>query len=64
MNCGLSISFLKNAMENHLAQHSNETSEGKSVQLDSGSVRTTSHKLYFKEGFTINAFHFNITLRN
>ena len=29
MNCGLSISFLKNAMENHLAQHSNETSMNK-----------------------------------
>lgn len=30
----------------------------KSVQLDSGHVRTTAHKLYFKENFTINAFHF------
>ncbi len=31
----------------------------KTVQLDSGHVRTTAHKLYFKEGFTISAFHFN-----
>jgi ribosomal protein S18 acetylase RimI-like enzyme len=31
----------------------------KSVQLDSGHVRTTAHKLYFKEDFTISAFHFN-----
>jgi ribosomal protein S18 acetylase RimI-like enzyme len=31
----------------------------KSVQLDSGPSRTTAHKLYFKENFTISAFHFN-----
>lgn len=31
----------------------------KSVQLDSGHTRTTAHKLYYKENFTINAFHFN-----
>lgn len=31
----------------------------KSVQLDSGPSRTTAHKLYFKEGFSISAFHFN-----
>jgi GNAT superfamily N-acetyltransferase len=30
-----------------------------SVQLDSGAGRTTAHKLYFKENFTISAFHFN-----
>ena len=30
-----------------------------SIQLDSGHVRTNAHKLYYKEGFTINAFHFN-----
>ncbi len=30
-----------------------------SVQLDSGPTRTTAHKLYFKENFTISAFHFN-----
>jgi Acetyltransferases len=30
-----------------------------SVQLDSGPTRTSAHKLYFKEGFTISAFHFN-----
>ncbi len=30
----------------------------KSVQLDSGYTRTDAHKLYFKENFTINAFHF------
>ena len=34
----------------------------RSVQLDSGPSRTTAHKLYFREGFTINAFHFNKTL--
>ncbi len=31
----------------------------KTVQLDSGYIRTTAHKLYFKEGFIISAFHFN-----
>ncbi|WP_281636744.1 GNAT family N-acetyltransferase [Flavobacterium marginilacus] len=31
----------------------------KSVQLDSGPARTDAHKLYFKENFTINAYHFN-----
>ena len=30
-----------------------------SIQLDSGHVRTNAHKLYYKEDFTINAFHFN-----
>jgi ribosomal protein S18 acetylase RimI-like enzyme len=30
-----------------------------SVQLDSGHSRTNAHKLYFKENFTINAFHFS-----
>jgi GNAT superfamily N-acetyltransferase len=30
-----------------------------SIQLDSGPTRTTAHKLYFKENFTISAFHFN-----
>ncbi|PKB16673.1 GNAT family N-acetyltransferase [Flavobacterium sp. 5] len=30
-----------------------------SVQLDSGPTRTDAHKLYFKENFTISAFHFN-----
>ena len=30
-----------------------------SVQLDSGPNRTTAHKLYFKEDFTISAYHFN-----
>lgn len=29
------------------------------VHLDSGHVRTAAHKLYFKEGFTISAFHFS-----
>lgn len=29
-----------------------------SVQLDSGPTRTDAHKLYFKETFLINAFHF------
>lgn len=28
------------------------------IQLDSGYTRTNAHKLYFKENFTINAFHF------
>ncbi len=30
-----------------------------SVQLDSGHSRTIAHKLYYKENFVINAFHFN-----
>ena len=30
-----------------------------SVQLDSGPARTDAHKLYFKENFLINAFHFS-----
>ncbi len=34
-----------------------------SVQLDSGHQRTTAHKLYFKENFTISAFHFNKPLQ-
>jgi GNAT superfamily N-acetyltransferase len=29
-----------------------------SVQLDSGHTRTKAHKLYYKENFTINSFHF------
>lgn len=33
-----------------------------SVHLDSGHVRTTAHKLYFKENFTISAFHFSKTV--
>lgn len=31
----------------------------KAVHLDSGHVRTTAHKLYLKEDFTISAFHFS-----
>jgi GNAT superfamily N-acetyltransferase len=31
----------------------------KSVHLDSGHIRTTAHKLYFKENFIISAFHFS-----
>lgn len=36
-----------------------------SIQLDSGPSRTTAHKLYFKEDFTISAYHFhkNIELK-
>lgn len=34
-----------------------------SVQLDSGPSRTTAHKLYFKEDFTISAYHFNKPLQ-
>lgn len=30
-----------------------------SVQLDSGHTRTNAHKLYYREDFIINAFHFN-----
>lgn len=30
-----------------------------SIQLDSGPSRTTAHKLYFKEDFTISAYHFH-----
>lgn len=30
----------------------------KTVQLDSGAERIVAHKLYFKEGYTIGAFHF------
>lgn len=33
-----------------------------SLQLDSGPMRTTAHKLYYRENFTINAFHFSKTL--
>jgi GNAT superfamily N-acetyltransferase len=29
------------------------------IHLDSGHVRTTAHKLYFKEDFIISAFHFS-----
>lgn len=29
-----------------------------SIHLDSGPNRTTAHKLYFKENFTISAYHF------
>ncbi len=31
----------------------------KSIQLDSGHTRTDAHKLYYKQNFTISAFHFN-----
>lgn len=31
----------------------------KSVQLDSGPGRSNAHRLYFKEGFLISAFHFS-----
>jgi len=30
-----------------------------SIHLDSGPGRTTAHKLYFKEDFTISAYHFH-----
>ena len=30
----------------------------KSIHLDSGHTRYNAHKLYFKENFTIRAFHF------
>ena len=30
-----------------------------SFHLDSGPTRTTAHKLYFNEGFTISSFHFS-----
>ncbi len=30
-----------------------------SMQLDSGPTRTTAHKLYFKQDFTISAYHFH-----
>lgn len=30
-----------------------------SIQLDSGPNRTIAHKLYFKEDFTISAYHFH-----
>lgn len=33
-----------------------------SIQLDSGPSRTIAHKLYYRENFTINAFHFSKTL--
>jgi GNAT superfamily N-acetyltransferase len=46
---------------NHMCQIA-EQENCRSVQLDSGPARTTAHKLYFREGFTINAFHFNKTL--
>lgn len=31
----------------------------KALHLDSGPIRTVAHKLYFKEDFTISAFHFS-----
>jgi GNAT superfamily N-acetyltransferase len=31
----------------------------KAIHLDSGHIRITAHKLYFKEDFTISAFHFS-----
>lgn len=34
----------------------------KAVHLDSGPIRTVAHKLYFKEDFTISAFHFSKTI--
>ncbi|MGA9639506.1 GNAT family N-acetyltransferase [Flavobacterium sp.] len=33
-----------------------------SIQLDSGPSRATAHKLYFKENFTISAYHFHKNL--
>lgn len=45
------------ALLNHIYKIAKQ--EGcKSVHLDSGHARTTAHKLYFKEDFTISAFHF------
>ncbi len=38
------------------------TENCRSIQLDSGPARTVAHKLYYKEHFSINAFHFNRTL--
>ena len=31
--------------------------------LDSGTQRTQAHKFYFREGMTINSFHFSKTLK-
>lgn len=45
-----------------LLQHADEIAKNencKSVQLDSGPSRTIAHKLYYKQDFIINAFHFN-----
>ncbi len=49
----------------HLLKHIYEIAKKEnciSVQLDSGYTRTKAHKLYFKEDFTISAFHFNKTM--
>lgn len=46
------------ALLNHIYDIAREQ-KCESVQLDSGHVRTVAHKLYFKENFTISAFHFN-----
>lgn len=36
-----------------------DNNDCKSVHLDSGHTRNAAHKLYFKEDFTISAFHFS-----
>ena len=43
---------------NHLKEIAQEQ-DCVSIQLDSGPTRTTAHKLYFKEDFTISAYHFH-----
>jgi GNAT superfamily N-acetyltransferase len=45
-----------------LLNHINEIAKlenCKSIHLDSGAMRTTAHKLYFKENYSISAFHFS-----
>lgn len=46
------------ALLNHIYEIARQQ-KCESVQLDSGHTRTVAHKLYFKENFTISAFHFN-----
>jgi GNAT superfamily N-acetyltransferase len=53
---GHASSLLKQLYE-VAAQH-----DCKAVYLDSGHIRSEAHKLYFKAGFTISAFHFSKTI--
>lgn len=46
------------ALLNHLYEVAAKN-DCKAVHLDSGHIRTVAHKLYFKEDFTISAFHFS-----
>lgn len=47
---------------NHLCETAKQEN-CKTIHLDSGHLRTTAHKLYFKENFVINAFHFSKSIQ-